>query len=109
MTVILTRSDDVNIPVTLKTDGVVDDVSAASDITAALTSRDGNTQYGVQAQSSSTTGADWTNGVVVVLFAAAQTGTIPAGGIRLEIQVTLASVKSTYYFDGIESRIGTIA
>ena len=55
--IIVTRGDDVRIPVTLKVDGSAENVSGATDITAALTSRDGQTQYGVQVQASETTGA----------------------------------------------------
>ena len=110
MTVTVTRSDDVSLPVTLRRDGATLDISTATDVTAALTSREGTpTSYVQASQSSGTPGADWTKSLVVLVFAAATTGSLPNAGIRLEIQVTLGGKKTTWYTDAIQSRIGAIA
>lgn len=110
MTITVTRNDDISLPVTLRRDGFTLDLTAATDITAALTSRHGGPTSYVQAvQSSVTAGADWSKSLIVCVFTAANTDTLPHGGIRLEIQVTLAGKKTTWYSDAIQSRIGAIA
>ena len=111
MRVTVTRSDDIRIIATLTKDGAVEDVSAASNISAALTTRDGQTSY-VQnlALASGDVDANWALGVVVVTFAAAGTGTLPiGGGIRLEIQTTIAALKTTWFSDDIDSKNGVLS
>lgn len=106
----VTRNDDINLPVTLKRNGLVIDIDAATDVTAALTSREGPPNvYAQAAQSKSTTGADWSKSLVVIIFAAALTATLPHAGIRLEVQVTLAGKKTTWYSDAVRSNIGAIS
>lgn len=110
MTVTITRNDDIRLSTTLKENGSAKNVSAATNITAAIVSTDGNTQYAQSAAlSSGETGADWANGIVVVVIPAASTGTLPKGQVTLEIQVTLSSEKTTWYDDSILSRHGSIA
>jgi len=106
----VTRGDDIRIILTLTESEQVADVSSASNISAALTSRDGKQSYVQNLDlDANDPDADWANGVVVATFAAADTGDLPAGGVRLEVQVTKSGLKTTWYADSIDSRIGVLA
>jgi hypothetical protein len=87
--------DDGTILATLKKNGVAQDVSAATDVKAAI--RD---EYelinGSQVTCTDTGNADWTNGVVEVIFPAANTTTMRPGVCSLEIQVNESSALSTW-------------
>lgn len=107
--VTVTRSDDIRIILTLTENDAAADVSSASNIAAAVTSRDGKTSYVQNLDlDPNDPDADWANGVVVVTFAAADTGDLPNGGVRLEVQVTKSGLKNTWYADAIDSRIGVL-
>ena len=95
MVPIVTAGDDIAIKATLLSNGAAYDVSSASLIQAALLGPSGNTLIALTTQSSQTTGADWTNGVVMVLFPKATTASLKAGSAYLEVQVTLNTKKST--------------
>lgn len=91
--------DDWAITTTLKKDGSAYDVSSAT-ISAAVVSlnrKEPIEMIAATAQSSGTTGADWTNGVVVSKFAAAATALVTAyGTLYLEVQVTIGGEKETW-------------
>ncbi len=111
MRITVNNGDDVRIITTLTEDGGAGkDVSAAGNISAALTSRDGKTTYCSNlALAIGDPDAAWATGVVVVTFAAADTGTLPTGGgIRLEVQVTLSTLKTTWFSDAIDSKNGVL-
>ncbi len=108
MSVVITRGDDIRIATTLKENGVAIDVSAATTITAAIVSTDGATQYAEAVQASGEVGADWANGIVVVVIPAASTTLLPGATVTLEVQVLQATEKNTWYADTILSRIGSI-
>ena len=93
---IITSGDDIQIKAILTTfDGAVADVSAAT-ITAALQDTNGNQLIASTAQSSGTAGADWANGVVIVVFADTLTGSLEAGPAYLQIQVTISGTRTTW-------------
>ena len=108
MTVTVTRSDDINLTVTLQEDGSFKNITGA-EVKASIVSKDGTQSYATATQSAATPGANYALGVVVVLIPAASTTTLPAGPVTLEIQVDVASEKLTWYDDSLLSRIGSIA
>jgi len=88
MSVIVT-GDDVALPVTLKKDGATFAIAQAATVQAALVTQDRSSVLaGPVVCSSSATGADWANSLVIVEIASTLTGAIvsyePA---LLEIQV----------------------
>lgn len=104
-------ADDWEISVTLSKDGVAYDVSTATNISAAVVDNDGinpTTIISAVTLSSGATGADWTNGVVVVEIPNASTNVNPQNAY-LEIQVTIAAKKTTWPRNNIVIKKGTIA
>ena len=95
--------DDWNIPLTL---GKVDEnevftaltIDLASTVNASLIAKDGTILIASTAQSNATTGADWTNGVVAVVFTNVQTASLsPSVQAFIEIEITdTGSLKDTY-------------
>jgi len=103
--------DDWNISITLKKDGAAYNVSTASEILASVVSDDQNapsTIVGAVACSSGTTGADWTNGLVVIEVPNATTSPLTAREAWVEIQITLGSKKTTWPRQKILIKKGTI-
>ena len=88
-TPILVTGDDLSIAVTLKKNDLTFDIPIASTVTAKLVSTNHSTVYSAEAvQFSTTPGADWSNSLVVVEFAPADTASITyQGKALLEIQV----------------------
>jgi hypothetical protein len=95
---IVSGDDNLSL-ITLQRDGVAQDVSAASAISAALVSNDRTQRYADPvSQSAATAGADWTNGIVAVLLPESSTTSLTyQGAAWLEIQCTLASGKRTWF------------
>lgn len=109
MTVTITKGNDVRLITTLTEDEGIKDVSAATNIAAALISRDASVTYCKNLSLSSTDpDANWALGVVVVTFPAADTGTLPEGSVTLEIQTTISALKNSWYSDAIKSRHGVL-
>lgn len=90
--------DDWTINVTLKKNGVVFDASGATSVKAALVSLTGSEpteQIAATVQNAGATGADWTNGLVVVEFAAAATALVSKyGTLYLEVQVDKTKIET---------------
>jgi hypothetical protein len=90
--------DDWTIPVTLKKNGSVFDVSGGT-VTAAVVKLNGDTPTVLiddTVQSEVATGADWTNGIVIVEFAKANTDISTTGDHWLEVQVEKAGKTETW-------------
>lgn len=108
----LFTADDWVVSVTLERDGVAADVSAATSIDAAITdTNDANASIIVPQVSASAVeaGADWANGVVVLVFPAASTGITHYGAAYVEVQVTNGGRKQTWPRVKVQVRKGTIA
>ena len=104
--------DDWICSVTLKRNGVAQDVSLATDISAAVVSSDDQNVteiIGATTQSSGTAGADWANGVVVVKFPAASTSVTEYGQRYIEIQVTIGGDKESWPRQAFLVKKGIIA
>jgi len=104
--------DDWDISITLKKDGVVYDVSTATDISASVVTDDGTsptTLVSAVTCSIGATGADWANGLVVVEIPNATTTALSAQRAYLEVQVTIAAKKQTWPRQTIDIKKGTIA
>jgi hypothetical protein len=104
--------DDWNLTANLLKDGEAYDVSTATDISAAIVDSDGiNPQTLIAAVTCSAvaTGADWTNGVVIIDIPAASTGITTYGQAYIEIQATLAAKKITWPRIPIVIKKGAIA
>lgn len=86
---ILVTGDDLSVAVTLKKNDLVFDIPIASTVTARLVSTKHTEVYSGEVEQFSTTpGADWSQSLVVVEFAPADTSTIIyQGKALLEIQV----------------------
>lgn len=97
MTSIVT-GDDIDLSVTLQdAAGAAVNVSTATEIKVAL--RTPSTSVaGPYTASSGYTGASWSTGVVIVRVPSADSGAIPttATTVQVEVQVVIASVKTTY-------------
>lgn len=108
---IVYTGDDWDILVTLKVDKVAYDVSAATAISAAIVSTDDSTVTElISATAQSNTGdADWANGIVSCVFAAANTAITTYGRAYLEVQVTLSGAKQTWPRQLIDIKKGIIA
>ena len=65
-------------------------------INAYLRDASGNQLIGSTAQSSTTVGANWALGLVVVIFPKSGTANVPVGDAYVEYQVTLNGVQQTY-------------
>jgi len=85
----LVTGDDLAIPVTLKKDGVVFAIADTATVKARLVSVDHDAVYCDEiGQSKDTTGADWSNSLVVVVVASTDTVDMTHQGLALlEIQV----------------------
>jgi len=104
--------DDWDISITLKKDGVAFDVSAATEILGSVVDSDGTTVstiIGTVTADSGATGADWANGIVVLEFANANTASLDPQKGWVEIQVTIASKKTTWPRPSLDIKEGTIA
>ena len=91
--------DDWDIFATLKRNGLVEDVSTATDISAAIVSSDdANAKLLIDAptQNSGAAGADWANGIVVVEIPRANTAITTYGKVYLELQITKDGKKKTW-------------
>lgn len=106
---ILVTGDDLSVVATLKKNDLVFNIPIASVVTAKLVSTNHSTVYSSEAvQVSTTPGADWTNSLVVVEFAPADTSAITfQGKALLEIQVD-DNGKSTW-FSAVKIVTGQIA
>lgn len=83
----------------LQEEGSPADLSAASDISAAIVSSDGNDAallVGPVTCSAGASGANWAAGEVAIVFPSAQTDVTDYGTRYLEVQVTLNSLKKTW-------------
>jgi len=103
--------DDWDIQFTVNKNKVVYDVSTATDISASIVDSDGinpTTIISAVTCSSGATGADWANGVVIIEIPNGSTGVDPQNAY-VELQVTLASKKSTWPRQNIVIKKGTIA
>jgi hypothetical protein len=105
--------DDWTINVTLKKNGVVFDASSATSVKAAVVSLVGNEpteQIPETTQNEAASGADWTNGLIVVEFAAAATDNVKKyGSLQLEVQVEKDGKKETWPRKNITVNKGFIA
>lgn len=104
----LTIGDDFSRAVTIKSGDPLSakDISTATEVKAALVSTDYQTLYiSAVTISSGDSGNDWSNGIVKVKFTAAQTADLTTyftekGKARLEIQITIDGLKSTWHTEG---------
>jgi len=104
----IVTGDDVTLPVTLKKNGATFDMSSAA-VKAAIVSNSRTTKFtGDVAQSSGTSGADWLNSLVVVVFSSTDTAISATGPAWIEIQVDDGGLKTTW-FVGVELLQGNIA
>jgi hypothetical protein len=94
----IVTGDDIDLSISLQTSaGVAVNVSAATEIKVALVNT-GRTGYqaGPYTASSGTSGASWSTGVVVVRIPSADSTAITVSVVEVEVQVIIASVKTTY-------------
>lgn len=106
---ILTPGDDASLAVTLFMAGVALNVTGTT-IEAAIQDGLGCQMIAATTQSSSTSGASWSTGLVVVEFTAAQTAGLQRGDAFLEIQQTLGTgAKRTWPLIPLEIQAGVIA
>lgn len=85
----IVTGDDLNIPVTLKKDGVTFAIDTAAIVQVAIVSANkSEILVAAIAQVSTTTGADWANSLVVVVMPSAATLSLATfGKAYMEIQV----------------------
>lgn len=105
----IVTGDDVAIPVTLSINGVAVDLSGAT-IKANLVSKDHTVKFMLTdtAQSEAHPNADWVNGVVVIEFAAADTGAITEiGKCLIEIEVATPAER-TWFVSGLKVVTGLV-
>lgn len=95
---IIVVGDDINIPVTLKKNGVVFAINGSAVVKARFISTDHLLALCADTtQSNATSGANWSASLVVIVFPAATTATIEyQGEAVLEIQVD-DSGKTTWF------------
>lgn len=79
--------DDIAFEVSLTQDNAAFVIDASATVKASIVHDHTATATGPVTCSSGTTGADWPAGIVVVVFPAALSATIPHGRSTLEIQV----------------------
>ena len=93
MTHRIVKGDDISLTITVKRDAAVVDISAATTVTVALIN---NTTIALSgAAASGTSGADWTNGVIVILFTAIETDTLTANNfLHVEVEVDDSGISS---------------
>lgn len=98
----IVKGVDTRITITVKEDGLAQDISSATTVTVYLNTYDGSDNGVVRLSSvadSGATGANFANGVIVVTFTAVQTATLIANE-RLWLSVTVdtsdAWVKSDF-------------
>lgn len=85
---IVTTGDPIEVKVTLWNDGAVQ--SLVGTIKAAVQDGNGNELIAATIQSSSTTGANWTTGVVAIYFPAS-VNSLTRGDAYIELQYTATS------------------
>ena len=109
MTIEVVSGDDVVIAATLKKGGATFTIDPGATVTAMLVSLNHDTAYTAEiAQSSATSGADWSNSLVVVVMGASETAGITyQGNAYLEVQVH-DSIKETF-FGAVRVTTGQIA
>ena len=97
--VILFTGDEWSVPVTLKKDNIPFDVSAATEIKAILSDSDGKNPVILIPEvvlNPVAAGANWSNGIVVVEFAAVDTAPLTANLGYIEIQVDFLGTRTTW-------------
>lgn len=104
---IVTPGDDIAITRDLYEDGVLVNLTGAT-INAALQNARGQQYIATTLQSSSTSGASWATGRVVVAFTAAQSIALNRGDAWLEIEVIRSGKKKTWPLFLIEVQQGSI-
>ena len=93
MTHRIVQGDDISLTITVQEDGVAVDISSASLVTVALIHAQTLQLSGVA--SSGASGADFANGVIVILFTAAQTATLTANNeLFVEVEVDNSGISS---------------
>lgn len=95
MVPIVTAGDDITIKATLTSGGAPIDLSAAA-INAAILSPSGSVLVEATVQSPTTLGADWSQGIVMVMFPASVTEVLLKGSVYLEIQAVRNLRKTTW-------------
>lgn len=105
---IVTPGDDIALVQDLYENGALVNLSSAT-IYAALQDSRGRQLIATTLQSSSSSGAAWTTGRVVVEFTAAQSIVLQRGDAWLEIEVTRSGKKTTWPLYEIEVQQGSIS
>lgn len=104
--------DDWELTITIRKNGVAFDASSGT-INAAVVQVIGGrptTIIAATAQSEVATGADWANGVIIVEFASAATGTVNVyDNLFIELQVDKGGKKTTWPLQKITVQEGTIS
>lgn len=104
-----TAGDDWAHVFTLWDNGAVKNVATASAISAAIQNMAGAVVVAETACASGATGAAWSTGQVALPFSASQTSGLIRNQYRIELQVTLGGVKTTWPLVPVEVQTGTIA
>lgn len=104
---IVTPGDDIAITRDLYENGILADLSSAT-IYAALQNGRGQQYITATLQSSSSVGASWSTGRVVIEFSAAQSIALRRGDAWLEIEVIRSGKKKTWPLFMVEVQQGSI-